>query len=51
MEDGSVVVVKQVLAVKTKGNVLIIDGCHRVLASRELGLICPGVFYDRLPDA
>jgi ParB-like chromosome segregation protein Spo0J len=45
-EDGGVL--KPVLAVKTKGTILIIDGWHRVLASRELNIPCPAVFCEGL---
>jgi ParB-like chromosome segregation protein Spo0J len=41
-EDGGVI--KPVLAVKKDGTVLVIDGWHRILASKELGVPCPAVF-------
>jgi hypothetical protein len=48
-EDGGVI--KPVFAVKTKGTVLVIDGWHRVLASKELDIPCPAVFYKGLSEA
>jgi hypothetical protein len=48
-EDGGVI--KPVFAVKTKGKILVIDGWHRVLASKELDIPCPAAFYKGLSDA
>jgi hypothetical protein len=48
-EDGGVL--KPVLAVKTKRKVLVIDGWHRVLASKELNIPCPAVFCEGLTES